>query len=147
MCYLTPSAFQSLSFRKQRKLPKTKVYGGILKTTAADGQQKYALVRGRYTGKWSFPKGHSHFNETPRECTNREVAEETGIHSLPDAIGYIRIGYGHYYVFDLAEEVPLVPNDTHEITETKWVTLQEMKEMPVNADVSNYCQRNTPPQN
>ena len=157
--YIQSPAFQSLSFRgsrgysnnlitnarqsKQSKphttQPKQKTFGAILKTRSE--HTKYALVQGRYTGKWSFPKGHSNEGEQPIECTLREVAEETGIDSLPEPTEYIQVGYGNYFVFSLKEQVPLIPRDTNEIMNTKWVTLDEMERMPLNADASLYRKR------
>jgi|688.fasta_scaffold536150_2 8-oxo-dGTP pyrophosphatase MutT (NUDIX family) len=112
---------------------KVKTYGAILK---AGG--KIALVQGRYTGKWSFPKGHSNKGEKPIECTLREVAEETGIDILPSPIEYRMVGYGRYFVFSLTEEVPLVARDTNEIINTRWVTLEEMNNMDLNSDARQY---------
>ena len=148
-------AFQSLSFRGSkgysnsiitkpksqeptRDRMKQKTYGAILRIKTAMGKEKYALVRGSYTGKWSFPKGHSNEGELPIECTLREVAEETGIDELPEPTEYIQVGYGNYFIFNLDEQVPLIPRDTHEIMDTKWVTLDEMEKMPLNADASLY---------
>jgi len=145
-------AFQSLSFRgkrgysnntfatKRKASPQGtghRTYGGILKTE----QGKYALVQGRYTGKWSFPKGHANPDETPIDCSIREIAEETSITQLPEPTTYVKIGYGSYFVFDLKEEQPLVPSDTHEIMDTRWVTLEEMEQMSVNADVSMFLRK------
>ena len=146
-------AFQSLSFRGKRgyavsfsKPPpkptptqntsKHKTFGAIL--TVKSDKTLYALVQGSYTGKWSFPKGHANEGEQPLECTLREVAEETGIDSLPEPIEYVQIGYGNYFLFNLEEPVPLIPRDTHEIMDTKWVTLEEMDRMPLNADASLF---------
>jgi 8-oxo-dGTP pyrophosphatase MutT (NUDIX family) len=133
------SAFQSLSFRwsTRRSEERPRVYGGILRAIR-NGEVVYALVQGSYTGKWSFPKGHSNEGETPMECTLREVAEETGVEQLPTPIEYLRMGYGHYYVFSLPDMHPLIPRDTNEIVDTKWVTLAEMEMMPLNVDVSRY---------
>jgi 8-oxo-dGTP pyrophosphatase MutT (NUDIX family) len=147
-------AFHSLSFRGKRGYPtdilnkpakmpkreptKQKTYGAILRIKEASGEDLYALVQGSYTGKWSFPKGHSNEGEQPIECTLREVGEETGIDKLPEPIEYIQVGYGNYFVFNLPEPVPLIPRDTHEIMDTKWVTLEEMERMPLNADASLY---------
>lgn len=72
------------------------------------------------------------------DCTLREVGEETGIDHLPEPIEYLKVGYGYYYVFHLKSEVPLIPRDTHEIMDTKWVTLEEMDKLPLNADASLY---------
>ena len=80
----------------------SKTYGGIIKKSG-----KYALVQGRHTGKWSFPKGHSNKGEKPIECTLREVAEETGIDKLPYPSDYIQVGYGKYFVFNLKNYLQL----------------------------------------
>lgn len=142
-------AFQSLSFRgkmgyptTERKPARTKIYGGILRIKeTADSDYKYALVQGRYTGKWSFPKGHSNEGELPIECTMREVGEETGIDELPEPVDYLQIGYGYYYVFNLKEQVPLIPRDTNEIMNTKWVSVKEMERMSLNADANHYLRK------
>lgn len=148
-------AFQSLSFRgnkgyanniitksplvQRRTRPeRAATYGAIIRINTTTGKKKYALVQGSYTGKWSFPKGHSNEGEVPIECTLREVAEETGIDELPKPLEYIQVGYGNYFIFDLDEQIPLIPRDTHEIMDTKWVTLEEMERMPLNADASLY---------
>jgi len=136
-------AFQSLLFRGKRALQKErpfrpKVCGGILIVKTKDGTTKYALVQGRYTGKWSFPKGHSLQGESPIDCSRREIAEETSIDELPKHTHHMRLGYGHYYVYELVAECPLVARDTHEVMDTRWVTLEEMATMSVNADVSRY---------
>lgn len=72
------------------------------------------------------------------ECTLREVAEETGMDHLPMPIEYMRIGYGHYYVFTLPEMCTLTPRDTTEIVDTRWATLEDMASMALNVDVSRY---------
>ena len=147
-------AFHSLSFRGKRGYPtdlltksvkqpvkqpvKQKTYGAILCIREKSGQDLYALVQGSYTGKWSFPKGHSNEGELPIECTLREVAEETGIDELPKPTEYVQVGYGNYFIFNLDEPIPLIPRDTNEIMDTKWVTLDEMEKMALNADASLY---------
>lgn len=147
-------AFNSLSFRGNKGYPtnihirtqkkelvkrpfRTATYGAII-CIKRDKGDLYALVQGRYTGKWSFPKGHSNQNEQPLECTLREVAEETGIDKLPEPTEYLQVGYGNYYLFSLPDTIPLIPRDTHEIMDTKWVTLEEMEKMSLNADASLY---------
>jgi 8-oxo-dGTP pyrophosphatase MutT (NUDIX family) len=99
---------------------------------------KYALVQGRYTGKWSFPKGHSNKGEEPYDCVRREVYEETGINNLPDSSESLRVGFGHYYIFDVEYEYSLKPTDTNEIMNTRWVTEDELKQMALNVDASYY---------
>jgi len=149
-------AFNSLSFRGKRgysqnilhtKRNRPNSVGGIIsykaKTTPIN-QVKYALVQGRYTQKWSFPKGHPLPSEISIECAKREITEETGITELPDPITFLEIGFGHYYVFHLESECPLEPKDTKEIIDTKWTTIEEMKEMKVNADVAQFLQSRCP---
>jgi 8-oxo-dGTP pyrophosphatase MutT (NUDIX family) len=112
---------------------KPKTYGAILKA-----KDYYALVQGRCTGKWSFPKGHSNEGENSMDCTIREVAEETGIDILPSPIEYREVGYGNYYVFVLNDKIPLIPRDLKEIMATKWVTLEEMDTLDLNSDARTY---------
>ena len=145
-------AFQSLSFRGNKGYPNSIITRRKCfergrerikqKTSTFDlykrSEEAATYGRGSYTGKWSFPKGHSNEGELPIECTLREVAEETGIDKLPEPLEYIQVGYGNYFIFNLDEQIPLIPRDTHEIIDTKWVTLDEMERMPLNADASLY---------
>jgi len=144
-------AFDSLSFRERRcdrhkssegivVKRKAKTYGGILcKKGITVDDDEYVLVQGRYTGKWSFPKGHSNEGEEPLKCSLREVAEETGLDDLPEPTEYLQIGYGNYFVFNLERKTELVPRDKGEIMNTRWVRLDEMRKMLLNADVSIWC--------
>jgi ADP-ribose pyrophosphatase YjhB (NUDIX family) len=144
-------AFDSLSFREKRcdrhkssegivVKRKAKTYGGILcKKGVTVEDDEYVLVQGRYTGKWSFPKGHSNEGEEPLKCSLREVAEETGLDDLPEPTEYLQIGYGNYFVFNLERKTELVPRDKGEIMNTRWVRLDEMRNMLLNADVSIWC--------
>lgn len=145
--FIPHRAFHSLASREKRQssngvqgVPKGtrlhKTYGGVILTRGKGG--KYALVKGRCTGKWSFPKGHSDPDESSMECAKREILEETGISELPMPSDFKKIGFGHYYIFEVSSEIPLIPRDTREIIETKWVTLEEMQEMRLNADVTKY---------
>ena len=137
--------FKSLSFRKKHNTMifrnhKSNIYGGILSTINKNGSKKYVVVQGRYTGKWSFPKGHINENEQPMRCSLREIEEETGLTEkiLKKPYGFIRFGYGNYYLFRLEEESPLIPQDTKEIMDTKWATLEDLEKMQLNADASYY---------
>jgi len=121
------------------KVPRAKVYGGILRVSHSDPRkEQYAIVQGRYSGKWSFPKGHSNQGELPLECTIREIEEETGIQQLPDPIETVRFGYGFYHIFSLDEPIPLRPQDTYEIMDTKWATIDDMDQLSLNVDVSRF---------
>ena len=139
---MSTEAFKSLCFRYGvKRQEKARIYGGILFVRRETGEKEYALVQGSYTGKWSFPKGHMDGQETPLECALREVGEETGIDVLPPPEEYLRVGYGHYYVFEMKEKVELNPRDTHEVMNTRWVTIEEMDGLSLNADVTQYVHR------
>jgi 8-oxo-dGTP pyrophosphatase MutT (NUDIX family) len=129
-------AFQTLA---KPNVPRARVYGGILHTIHADpAQVRYLLVQGRYSGKWSFPKGHSYEGEDPLTCAKREIAEETGKDALPEPVEYTRIGYGNYYVFPCHTMFAPSPRDTGEIMAAEWVTLAEMAYLSLNVDVSRF---------
>ena len=119
--------------------PKVPIYGGILHTIH-EGLDYYALVQGRHTGKWSFPKGHLQHGETGPECALRELAEETGIDEVSHerSIGTLFLHYGTYYLYECSGFDPLIPRDRLEIVHAKWMTLEEMRSVPLNADVSQF---------
>ena len=118
---------------------KVPIYGGILHTVH-EGIDYYALVQGRHTGKWSFPKGHLQLGETGPECALREIAEETGMDEVDHArsIGTLFLHYGTYYLYEFSGFDPLLPRDQKEIIHAKWMTLEDMSKVPLNADVSQF---------
>lgn len=118
---------------------KVPIYGGILHTVF-EGVDYYALVQGRHTGKWSFPKGHLQLGETGPECALREIAEETGLDEVDHArsIGTLFLHYGTYYLYECSGFDPLLPRDQKEIVHAKWMTLEEMRGVSLNADVSQF---------
>jgi 8-oxo-dGTP pyrophosphatase MutT (NUDIX family) len=118
---------------------KVPIYGGILHTVY-EGVDYYALVQGRHTGKWSFPKGHLQLGETGPECALREIAEETGMDEVDHerSIGTLFLHYGTYYLYECSGFDPLLPRDQKEIVHAKWMTLEEMRGASLNADVSQF---------
>lgn len=123
--------------------------GGVLRTLGrvesddvpVKDSWKYAVVCGRYTGKWGFPKGKREAGESELECALREVAEEVGVGGLSAPVRRIPIAGQVYFVFDVAEELPLCPVDILEISETRWVGLEEMKGLPANAGIRGFVER------
>lgn len=115
-----------------------KTSGGIIRYCTKYGDYKYAIVQGRYSEKWSFPKGHIQDEETSYECCIREIGEETGLEWLPIPRTSLQIGYGYYYVFEVDEMYEMYPRDKTEIMKAKWVTIDEMQKMSLNADLSQY---------
>ena len=138
----THHAFQSLcgrhdvEWRGQSLRPL--IYGGII-CTSVGKEIYYAMVQGRQTGKWSFPKGHANEGEEALKCALREIEEETGLTGLVEEKRICgKVGYGNYFVFILPSMVELKAVDTKEIMTTAWVTVEQMNEMNVNADVMNF---------
>ena len=120
------------------KASSEKVYG----TICISPLNTILLVCGRKSKKWSFPKGHKKRGETYIECAVRETDEEAGI-NLENAIpiAYQRLSIGEYYFYDLQEETIPRINDSLEITEAKWMTVDEMRKAPCNVDVNNFLNR------
>ena len=131
-----PLHTKSLHTAPTEKVP---IYGGILHTVY-EGVDYYALVQGRHTGKWSFPKGHLQHGETGPECALREIAEETGMDEVDHerSIGTLFLHYGTYYLYECSGFDPLLPRDQKEIVHAKWMTLEEMRGVSLNADVSQF---------
>ena len=119
----------------------TRVYGCILQSP----NNRYLLVQGRSTGKWSFPKGHPDEHETPIECARRELHEETG---LVAPFMYTKTHFlatGTYFLYKTRTEDVCITNDIQEIQDITWVTECEMKKMSVNVDVSTFLRRTRRP--
>jgi 8-oxo-dGTP pyrophosphatase MutT (NUDIX family) len=76
--------------------------------------------------------------EEPLACCLREIEEETGITELPHPTECNQIGYGNYFMFFLTRKIELQPRDKKEIMNARWVTLEEMSTLELNADVSMW---------
>jgi bis(5'-nucleosidyl)-tetraphosphatase len=130
-CKMFPNAFRCYK-------PYTeKVFGSICITP----ENKILLVKGRRSGKWSFPKGHKEPGETYLECARRETLEEAGI----DLTSYIpvashRLSVGEYYFYEIEEQCPCI-NDAREIVDARWMSLSEMRKSQCNVDVSAFLSR------
>jgi 8-oxo-dGTP pyrophosphatase MutT (NUDIX family) len=110
------------------------VYGGILQSS----NNRFLLVKGRHSGKWSFPKGHIEPGETALECVCREIREETGLSILPAPIRCVPLRGGTYYLFWMPVEFVPAPRDTNEIEEARWMTMEEIKGVQANIGVTSY---------
>ena len=127
------------------QLGKTEVYGAIIRCVTTN---RYCLVQGLHTGKWSFPKGHRNtlstdplIMEDPFACVIREVAEEIGVDNLPMPIREYPIRVGYYYMFEVNYELALHPRDLVEIGTANWFTIEEMKDLNLNIDANVFrCQ-------
>jgi len=100
------------------------------------------VIRGRQSGKWSFPKGHGTSNELPLEACIRELREETGI----DLKGYkpneeLRFKAGTYFVFYVQDRIELNPEDTKEVMDSMWISLYRLPFLTGNMDLTTFCRR------
>ena len=115
----------------RKKIKRRKGYGGIIKVFSETlNTFEYVIVQGRETGIWSFPKGHfDNDNESPLECALREIKEETGLY-LEDIEPVCK--FGKYFIFELNEKLVLEPQDTVEISQAIWITIENMKKLKPN---------------
>lgn len=125
-----PRAFQCY------RPPPYKVYGCICYSPT----RRIALVKGRISGKWSFPKGHLKLGERSIDCALRELKEETSIDISREATytNYKYLASGGYFIYDVDEEFPMIPEDSLEIEDCGWFSAQEIAQMNCNVDVNRY---------
>jgi 8-oxo-dGTP pyrophosphatase MutT (NUDIX family) len=118
-------------------IPNNQVYGCIL----VSPHNKYLLVQGRSTGKWSFPKGHPNQNEAPLDCARRELFEETGLNAPFMYSNSYQLTTGIYYLYKTRTEDICETLDPTEIVNICWATTTEMKKMNVNIDVNTFLRQ------
>ena len=122
------------SYVPQRK----KVYGCICIAPT----NRVLLVKGRQgEKKWSFPKGHREMYDcSPLDCALRELKEETGL-SLKESFQMAKkYKAGEYYIFFVHDELETYPQDTREIEDVRWFSVEEMANLNKNVDVSLFTQ-------
>ena len=111
------------------------IYGAILRSQT---NNTILLVRGRHSGKWSFPKGHIEPAESHDQCIRREVKEEVGITLNQNPVGTFHGRVGIYKEYVLPEQVRPRPQDLEEIEAADWFSLEEIVTLPLNVDASYY---------
>jgi 8-oxo-dGTP pyrophosphatase MutT (NUDIX family) len=110
------------------------VYGCIL----VSPRNRYLLVQGCTTKKWSFPKGHPNPGETEMDCAHRELKEETGI-SLPLLYSdEYKLSTGTYFLYKTRGEFNTNVQNSSEISDTCWFSIAEIRKLMVNIDVSTF---------
>lgn len=113
--------------------------GGLVSNRRGD----YLLIR--RSGLWDLPKGHREPGEDIRECSLREVCEETGIDTL-ELRGlicitdhcYFRAGKWHLkhtWWYDMFYNDPgdLTPQREEDITKAAWVAKSSLPPMLTNS--------------
>lgn len=135
-----PQAFSSFRPRHQ------KVYGAI----CISSEGRVLLVKGRLSGKWSFPKGHMEPFESGNQCALRELFEEAGIRpsepysffkkfTARDELG--RGGAEGYFFYFLRGEPMLFPHHTAEIEKAAWMDMNDFSNLhgrDCNVDINNF---------
>ena len=99
-------------------------------------QYDLVLLRHRFGGHWSFPKGHVEAGETERQTALREVKEETGLSirlydGFRESVEYFpQAGVKKQVVYFLGEALgdELVRQE-EEISELRWAPLAEAGEL------------------
>jgi bis(5'-nucleosidyl)-tetraphosphatase len=125
-----PTAFQCYKPRHHR------IYGSI----CVSPENTILLVKGRRSGKWSFPKGHLESEETSLDCAIRELYEETGMAINTTPVGSYKLSVGQYYLFE-TNETELAVRDHDEIEEAAWIPFHKLSSMNCNVDVNNFLMR------
>lgn len=127
-----PQAFQCYKPRHHR------IYGTICMTP----DNRVLLVKGRLSGKWSFPKGHLEASETSLDCALRELQEEAGIDLVgKEPMGCHKLSVGRYFFFEMDREEPTLIRDTAEVETAEWVPLERLPNMNCNVDVNAFLDR------
>ena len=116
------------------------VYGTIFLTR----DQRVLLVKGRHSGKWSFPKGHPNQGEGAFDCARRETLEETGYEMPPFFDRVLQLSTGMYFLVNTCQ-FNCQPQDIVEIVDSAWVPIDDIRTMPINIDVSAFLRRNCRP--
>ncbi|HUQ38636.1 MAG TPA: NUDIX domain-containing protein [Acidimicrobiales bacterium] len=112
---------------------------------AVDGDRLLMIRRGHgpAAGEWSVPGGRVEAGETLAEAVVREVAEETGLEVVCDAlVGWVeRIGEeAHHVILDFAVTVledaePVAGDDA---AEAAWVPLHEVTELRLVTGLAEF---------
>ncbi len=106
------------------------------------------LLRHRYGGHWSFPKGHVEEGENEQQTALREVLEETGLSielqkGFRESVEYFPKPYIKkqvVYFLAVTEETRLVPQE-EEISELRWVPIAEASKMVTFANDRNLISK------
>jgi len=110
------------------------VYG----TISISVDNKVLIVKGRKSGKWSFPKGHAEQEETELDCALRETCEETGLQLSTRFQKILHLATGVYFLYLCQTETQCIPRDTDEIIEFAWVPIHKLRRMNVNVDINTF---------
>lgn len=101
-----------------------------------DGETYVVLLRHRFGGHWSFPKGHVEAGESERQTAMREVREETGLSiklldGFRESVEYSpKPGVRKQVVYFLGTtQQELLIRQEEEISEIMWAPLSKAAEL------------------
>jgi 8-oxo-(d)GTP phosphatase len=106
--------------------------GGVVWRPAGGGVEICLVHRERYDD-WSLPKGKLEEGEHPLAAAVREVAEETGVHAVPQVrlpgVRYtVREGFPKtvdYWSMRYASEEPALVAESDEVNATRWLSVDD----------------------
>ncbi len=116
---------------------------GIIPVWIKGERVQFLLLKSKKYGHWMFPKGRPEVGESDREAAHRELFEEAGIDDvcLIDNAVFVEkwfysksgeeIAKDAKYFLGLVTKGEVRPQP-EEITEYRWVTLEEAKELPAH---------------
>ena len=119
--------------------------GGIIFISRNGRDIRLLVVKGNSSGIYSFPKGRQYEDESVETCATREVMEETGIKVPEEQLlnaKKCKIGKNTYFIMEVNESEynNFNINDTREISEVSWKSIDELKEINCNKDIRNVLQ-------
>lgn len=113
-----------------------------------DGSLELLLIRHRFGGHWSFPKGHVEAGENEFETATREVKEETGVsiklrEGFRESVEYFPKPYiKKQVVYFLGQALgDELHRQEEEISELRWVPIDEAQRMVTFANDKNLIRR------
>jgi 8-oxo-dGTP pyrophosphatase MutT (NUDIX family) len=102
------------------------------------------LVHQKISKLWGFPKGCKEPQEELCDCWRRELHEETGMVVLPRCrIKKKRFVTLRYYItlVEALEEPIIAPKTSNEISEVRWVPIDQVYRYRLNAVTRNTLQK------
>jgi len=104
-------------------------------------KHEVCLVKRRDNGLWAMPGGYHNLGETPSQCAEREVAEETGLHvRVTSLLGVfsslchrnatdVNRGRQLCYLLFSAERVGGTETSSDETTDVSWFSMDNLPDL------------------
>lgn len=113
-------------------MKREKSCGALVYRKQDDREPELLLIKHRYGGHWSFPKGHVEAGENEVETALREILEETGLavtllEGFRECVEYYpkpNVKKQVVYFLGYAQD-DRVQRQEEEVSETKWLGMDE----------------------